>query len=285
MLSLVRAETHRLFKRWQLLAAFLLIVGFIIQGLLDYRAGRYFSGEHYSAYIALLVALGSGPSSFWVGVLPLAACLIAGDSLAWDRRSGVIRFVLTRVSRREFIKQKIIAVSILTGLVTLAALFVSLLIAAAWFPLELPPWRVVNGVPTLVPYAGLPEDYINLFPRFLHSLFFTHPFVFLLLVMCTVTLSCITWANVAVLLSLWTTNIYVVLTGPWLLYVLATFIFSLPLVNRPNYSPLVLSGSFVKNGGGIFGGWVPLVWLVFSMLLGVTTHVLFLKKRGRDVLD
>lgn len=91
------SEVFRSLRRWPTALAFLLVVGFMIQGLISYSKGGFLT-PHRSTYLAYLLAIG-GSSGYWVGILPLAACLIGGDSLAWDRKTGFIRFMLTRSSR------------------------------------------------------------------------------------------------------------------------------------------------------------------------------------------
>lgn len=126
-------EAHCLRYRWPSVLVFLLIVGFMIQGYMDYHINSHNSSRH-SAYMAYLSALGFGGAAYWVGILPLAACLIAGDSLAWDRRSGFIRFRLIRVPRRRYIAQKILATSLFTALLFFAGFLVSFLIAIVPLP-------------------------------------------------------------------------------------------------------------------------------------------------------
>ena len=91
------SEVFRSLRRWPTALAFLLVVGFMIQGLIVYSKGGFLT-PRCSAYLAYLLAI-EGAAGYWVGILPLAACLIGGDSLAWDRKTGFIRFMLTRSSR------------------------------------------------------------------------------------------------------------------------------------------------------------------------------------------
>lgn len=245
-------EMFRMARRRPPVVAFLLLVGFIIQGLISYRRGGFwfFYQDSYSAYLAFLSAIGSGISAYWVGVLPLVACLVAGDSLAWDRRTGFIRFFLTRSSRRVYIIGKIVSVTILTGVVVLCGLLLSFGIASVWFPLKLPPWHMVDETATFTNPAA-PPSYIFPFPTFFHNLLFTHPFIYVLLVSGIVTLSAVAWALVSLFFSLWTTNIYLVLGGPWLLYMGTTFVMCILAFIVPydlvQYTPLVLSGGFINS--------------------------------------
>lgn len=282
MFSILSTESRRLRHRWQTALAFLLIVGFMVQGYIAYQNNGYLSNQ-FSAYIAYLYALGAGGSAFWIGILPLAACLIAGDSLAWDRKTGAVRFLLVRVPRRRYIVQKILATSLFTGLLFFAGLLVSFLIAIVWFPMTLPPWHVVNGVPTLSHIV--PNGEVYPFPTFFHNLFFEHPLVHALLVTLVVILSAVAWANLSLLLSLWTTNIYLVLGIPWLTYIVVMFIMAIPLVGLPHISPLALSGPFIAMRSGPLGLWIPFIWLVIIVGLAAATYTIFVLRKGRDILE
>ncbi|MEW6772190.1 MAG: hypothetical protein AB1330_12530 [Bacillota bacterium] len=265
--------------------AFFLVIGFMIQGMISYSKGGFwfFYPDTYSAYLAYLSAIGSGLSAYFVGILPLAACLVAGDSMAWDRKTGFIRFVLTRSSRRTYILGKITAVTLLTGIVIFSGLLISFLIASIWFPLALPPWHMVGETATFTNPAA-PPAHVFPFPNFLHDLLFSHPFVYILVVGGVVTLSAIVWANLAMLISLWTTKIYLVLAGPWLAYIGGTFIFGVlglimdsPLVS---YAPLVLSGAFIGHGKEMTRVEIPFIWIGFTTIVTYTAFM-----RRKDVLD
>lgn len=281
MFQMLASEARRLRSRWQTILAFLLIVGFMIQGYIDYYTNSYNSIQH-SAYMAYLSALGYGGAAYWVGILPLASCLITGDSLAWDRRSGIVRFWLIRVSRRQYIAQKILATSLFTALLFFVGFLVAFLIAIVWFPVTLPPWHMVNGVATLS-YV-VPEGDVYPFPTFFHNLFFAHPLVYALVVTLVVILSAVAWANLSLLLSIWTTNLYLVLGIPWLTYILLTFILAGPLL-MPKYAPLVLSGPFVSESAGELGMGIPFIWLALIAGLAAVSSILFIYRKGRDILD
>lgn len=212
--------------------------------------------------------------------------MIGGDSLAWDRKTGFIRFMLTRSSRRAYILGKILSVTLLTGIVISSGLLLSFLIARTWLPSALPPWHIVNGTATIT-HPGAPPTRIFPWPTFLHNLFFSHPFIYVLAVTGIVTLSAMAWANVALLISLWTTRIYLVLAGPWLAYIGGTFlmgvlglIIDLPLVD---YAPVVLSGAFVGHGKEMTRGEIPFIWAGFIILTAIVTYTGFMRRK--DILD
>lgn len=284
MLNILFSELVRLRHRLPPLIAFLLILCFIGQGLITYRTGHWFNyNDIYSSYLAYLLAL-SGTTAFWVGVIPLIASLIAGDSLAWDRKTGFIRFFLMRTTRRNYILGKVIAVFLLTGIIVLCGLLISFGIACLCFPLQLPPWHMVGNIPTFTNPAA-PLSYINLWPSFLHNLFFAHPFRYVLIVIGIVTLSSTFWALISLFFSLWTTNIYIVLAGPWLVYIIDLFIKGILGIGQ--YAALVLSGPFVSNSvsgsGNLAGSKIPVIWVIAIVMIATATSAVFLKRR--DILD
>lgn len=289
VMRVLSSEVFRSLRRWPTALAFLLVVGFMVQGMISYSRGGFwfFYPPTYSAYLAYLSAIGDGTAAYWVGILPLAACLIGGDSLAWDRNTGFIRFMLTRSPRRRvYILGKIASVTLLAGMVVSSGLLLSFLIASIRFPLALPPWHMVNGTATFINPAA-PPTYIFPWPTFLHNLLFSHPFVYVLVVTGVVTLSAVAWANVAMLISLWSTRIYLVLAGPWLAYMGGTFLMSVLglIINLPlaSYAPVVLSGAFIGHGKEMSRIEIPFIWIGFIILTAVVTYTAFMKRR--DILD
>ncbi|WP_018132138.1 hypothetical protein [Effusibacillus pohliae] len=282
---MIFAEGYRLVRRWQVLLAMIALIGFMVQGFFYYHSKpTYFSG-YYSAYMAYISALGTGSGAFWIAVLPLIACLVAGDSVAWDRRTGFIRFMLIRLSRKEYILNKLLSTSLFIVLFFAVGLVISFLIVSIWLPLKLPPWHFVNGIATFS-LPGVPEDEVFLFPTFMHNLFFKHPFAYIVVVSGIVILSAVAWTNIAILVSLFTTNIYLVLGVPWLIYIIVSFIMMIPLVGLPHYSPLVLSGPFMESGPGTgpSAPWIPIFWIILILLLNMAAYMIFLRK-GEKILD
>ena len=66
------------------------------------NAGVRSQPGHYNAYLAFLNIF-NGPTDFIVGILPLLVPVAAGDSLAWDRKSGFVEYVVNRSSLRRYI--------------------------------------------------------------------------------------------------------------------------------------------------------------------------------------
>lgn len=283
---LLRSEWIRVLKRWQTALAVALIVVSLLAGYLDYQSGRYFSPmDTLSAYVAFLVAIGGGPVSLWPGVVALIGPLILGDSLAWDRRTGMIRLMVSRVGRRRYITGKLLAVNLYTAIIVLSALCVSLAVAFAWLPSQLPPWREVDGKLTIYdPRATYAV--VEPFPTYLHDLFFTNPIVYLTILVLILVLPPLAWANLSLLLSIWTENIYLVLAAPWLICMALSFILGQPFIGGWHYSPLVLSGPFVQIGEPRLPDWaIPMLWCAVIAITIAGTYFGFLHTRGGDIID
>ncbi len=277
-----RSEWYRIQCRWKVwTVAWGIMVAFMVQGLWSYAAQNAYPHSEANAYQAYLSALGSGPSAYWIGILPLIAALIAADSQAWDRRTGSLRFYLPRASRLHYIWGKWLAVVAFTAAVVAAGLAVTGIMAAIAFPTTLPPWHRVHGIATFS-VAGAPASYHNPFPVFAHALFFAHPLVYAALVAGLVILSACVWASIGLVLSLWSTNIYVVLAGPWVVYMVATVLMALPMVLATPWSPLVMSGPLVNSF--VESAWVALAY--WGLALGFLGAVLTAHFRHRrDFVD
>lgn len=275
------SEWYRARARWKnWLLALAIMVMVIGQGLWSYEQAPSVDA-HRNVYIAYLSALGIGPSAYWIGILPLLATVIAADSVAWDRRMGSLRFYLSRTHRLSYIWGKWVAVMAYTATVMALGLAVSGGIAALAFPDRLPPWHEIHGAATLTA-AGAPVMYRNPFPVFAHALFFQHPFLYLVLMGGLILVSACAWVSLSLVLSLWITNIYMVLAGPWMVYMAATVIMGLPMVALTPWAPLVMSGPLVNS----FRAPIAVAWMywVFAVFFFGAVLTLYFRQR-RDFLD
>lgn len=277
-----RSEWYRMWRRWKVWGgALLVMVAFVLQGLVAYAAGTHFPNSHPNVYQAYLSALGTGPSAYWIGVLPLLASLIAADSLAWDRQTGTVRFYLSRVARRTYVLGKWLAVISFTAVIVAIGLGMTGLIAGIVFPDRVPPWHLVHGTATLIT-AGTPASYRNPFPVFAHELFFSHPLMYVSLVAGLVVLSSTIWASLSLILSIVTANIYMVLAGPWVVYMVTTLVMSLPMISAVPWSPLVMSGPLVNSFPGSVLGAVA-YWIITLVLSGVILALYY--RQRREIID
>lgn len=275
----IRSEGYRLWHWRRTTLAGIGIIGFMVAGIVSYRQTPLMSWGASSAYLAYLSALGSGANTYWDVVLPLMACLVAADSIAWDRRTGLIRLILPRTRRWEYGVGKVVATTFWTTVVVGLGLVVAFGVAVVEYPLTLPHWQFVHGSPVFTPPFG-GAQYATPYPMFLHGVLFAHPGLYLSMISGITVLSAIAWANLGLLFSCVTKNPYLVLAAPWLVYLLGTF--ALEFLGAPMFSPYQLSGLFVANHAqGPY--WVPILWATFAFVMMGAVVAYF--AHGRDLLD
>ncbi|MCL8209347.1 MAG: hypothetical protein K6V97_14955 [Actinomycetia bacterium] len=153
-------------------------------------------------------------------------------------------------------------------------------VSLIWLTPELPPWHwTASGQPTLT--VPGPPAALTPYPTFLHGLFFASPWVYSAILALIVTAAVVFWAELALWISAWTTNLYVVVGGPWLLYVLSSFVIG-GAMGLGNWMPMVLSGPFV-GGPGPGDQWVLLIWPL-GVCLVVSGFLLTVLQKERDLL-
>ena len=277
MVSLLRVEWKRVLMRWQTWAAFAVLLGFFFQGLYAFyrshvywayghwtNAGVLSQPGHYNAYLAFLNIF-NGPTDFIVGILPLLVAVAAGDSLAWDRKSGFVEYVVNRSSLRRYILAKIGSASLVSAGLILGAALISAMAAAVFCPVSSHP--VITGVT----------------PMLLAEFYALHPFLYCLMVAGIAALAGMAWTVVGVLLSTLIKNIYLVVAGPWLLFLATSFPL---LVFAPHYAPLVLIGPWINTqigygAGPGYAALVPLTWLLMWIIGGLSAYGVFLRRATR----
>lgn len=274
-MNVYRSELIRISRRWPWIAgAFIIMVGFQLMGILGVPNGTALSG-----YLAFLAAVGTSPSAYGIGILPLIATIVSADSIAWDRKEGVIRFYLTRTRRKSYLLGKLLAILTTTASVFSAGLLATFIVCMVIFPARLPAWHLVGHIPTIT--AESAPGTIYSYPMWFHALFFYHPLLYCGLVGIVIVLSALTWASVAVLISHWTHNIYVVLAGPWLLYIAVSF--GLIAGGVSQFNPMEFSGQWMA-GFSANGLWPFAYWLIG--LIGVIAIILgHYVREGVDILD
>jgi hypothetical protein len=241
--------------------ALLLLLAFILEGFY-WGGGRQVGNNTYFGFLA---AVATGPQSFLPMALPLVACLIAGDVLALDKRSGRHVLALVRTSRVSYALQKVTLALALTGSVILAGLLIGL------------------GLSFLLLPRGVPPAY-SLYP-FLSTLLATGPGWYVFIVAILMTLSAMAWASVSLLISIWTSNPYMVLGIPWVIYMVLTIILQSARVNLTEFAPLMLSGPVIALTTG--ASQAPYVDPMILILLTLVCSglVVLSYARGGDILE
>ena len=279
MVGLLRVEWKRVLMRWQTWAAFVVLLGFCGQGLVAYyRSHVIWDQGHwtnalalghpgsYNAYLAFLNIF-NGPTDFIVGILPLLVVLAAGDSLAWDRKTGFVQYVVHRSSLQRYILAKIGSASMVSAAVMLVAALLSGVAAGMFFPVS----RAHPVIPGVTPMLMAP-------------FYAGHPILYCAMVAGIATLAAMAWTLVGVLLSTLIKNVYLVVAGPWLLFLITSFPL---LVFAPHYAPLVFIGPWINTqigygAGPSYAAIVPLTWLVVWIGGGVWAYAVFIRRATRQ---
>ncbi len=278
MAGLLRVEWKRAMTRWQTWIAFAILLGFCFQGLYAYYRS-YFLWDHgpltnawalihpgyYNAYLAF-INIFSGPTDFIVVILPLLVAVAASDSLAWDRKTGFVQYVVNRSTMRRYIVAKIVSASMVGAAMVLGASLIAGIAARVFFPVS----------PTHPAIIGIT-------PMLMASLYAGHPLLYCFMAAGIAALSGMAWALLGVLLSTLVKNVYLVIAGPWLLFLLSSFP---ALVFAPNYAPLSLIGPYIDTavGHGVSPGYpamVPLAWIAIWMICGLLSYVVFTRHATR----
>lgn len=268
-----------MWRRRQTWAIFIVAVLFLAAGLFQYAFEGEFTAQR-SGVIGYLMALGTGPTAFWLGLIPLIGSLSGGDTLAWDRRTGFLRYERTRRAVADMAFGKVIATGLSAILVAFCAMAVVFGISAALLSTRMPPWHIApGGIPT-INIAGAPTNYVEPYPVFLHSFFFSQPLLYIVLVSIVVSFAIVFWAELSLLLSVWTTNLVIVIGMPWLTYVVATFVVGGPLIGAGNWTPIALSGPFVGAGSGPPAYGIVMLWPILAILVAGGAYVAMVRKEN-----
>jgi ABC-type transport system involved in multi-copper enzyme maturation permease subunit len=154
---------------------------------------KWMGGESYSlqSYLFFLIA-------------PILATLPFADTFFTDRKSGYIKNIYTRVSKRRYLMSKYLAVFLCGGLAVVLPLVVNLGVTAVILPSHLP--EIVTSVYTIDATAVLGD------------LFITQPYLYILIYLLLDFVFYGLLATVALDISFVVENRFVVLLTPFLLY-------------------------------------------------------------------
>jgi ABC-type Na+ efflux pump permease subunit len=259
--SFVKSELKRAMQRRQTWLALVVMLAFFIAGFEAYRPGPNRLGpDHYNVYMAFLYAMGKGSSAVLPGVFPLMISLAAGDSLAWDKRTGFDQSLLLRMTFRKYIVGKMLAASLISFCFVYLAALLAMVYGCATFP-------VVSSVPQI---DGVTPDYAR-------GLFLDHPLLYLMFVVFNTALLGMATALLSVLLSTIIRNIYVVTVIPWLMYFVLQFM--LYSFHSIRYAPLDMVGQYLLDGVHQYSTWeMPLLRLGLWAVLFGATNLIFAQK-------
>lgn len=261
LLSIIKTEIQRHLSRRQIIIAFILMIVFLAQGFGTHhlRHQANVSIDSMNSYLAFLDAAGKGPKALLCGIFPLAIALAAGDSLAWDIRSGFELPILMRTTYKKYILGKVLSASIVSfSFVFITELF-AFVVALFMFP-------YANKI---VYVPGISPDYAT-------ELFVNHPFFYVLLIICNTALFSIVVTSVSILLSTVVKNIYIVVAVPWLLFFALQFLFYGLGMNR--YAPLDLVGLYMNSGNHYGTLEIPSMWIILWVMISFVIYITYINK-------
>jgi hypothetical protein len=256
--KITKMEIRRAFFRRQALVAFLIMSAFFIQGFEAYRPGPLVPvTANHNFYFAFLYAHGNGASGLLPLVFALIVSLAAGNSLAWDKKSGFIQYVLMRTSYKTYIVGKMVSASV----VSFVFVFISELFCFVLAAIQFPNISDINKI------------HSSFIPKYAGSLFIDHPFLYILLIIFNSALSAVFISMVSVFVSTTVKNIYIVVATPWLLFIVLHFV--LYSINLTRYAPLDLVGAYILNHFSYRTLEIPFIWIVLSIVFYTLTYFFF----------
>lgn len=266
--SMIRMELVRTLSRWQPWVALLLWVGLLIQGYEVFypEPQMYVEPGSFNVFVAFTKTHGYD-LAFLTPVIPLLAVMVAGDSLAWDVRTGFQHSMLLRMNGKEYILGKLIAISCITFLFVWIGELLGFLYAMIRYPVIFPPYII----------EGITPDYAQ-------GLFMDYPILFLLLIIFNTAMAAVAFALIAVALSTKIKNLYAILALPWLGFTSLEFITQ--ILGGTRISPLKYTGYYFLAVFQYKVWEIPLFWVSLAALAFLLTYVLFntqLKRGGQLV--
>lgn len=262
--TLLKMEIKRTLSRWQSWVALILFVGFLIQGYESFYPEptfEFLDPNWFNVFVAFTQAHGVMPAllSF---VLPLIAVMVAGDSLAWDRKTGFLQSMLMRMNYQTYIRCKIFSVSMVTFVFIWIGEFIGLIYGMVRFPVLFPP-QFAHGIA----------------PDYAQHLFMAYPVLYILLIIFNTGMAAVAFSTIALAISTKVKNLYAVLALPWPAFIVLEFI-SQVLGGR--LSPMNYIGPYLRVVFQYTTIEIPLFWTVLWILSWMTTYLLFRRDFSRS---
>lgn len=256
---MLRSELYRAIWNRSLLLAILLGFAALVYGLLEYNQGPHnLPGAHpflYNAYDAVIWAQ-KGPISLLV---PLVATLPFADSFALDRVQNYLSYVLVRSSLRRYFISKFLTNLLVGGLAVALPLLILFIITSITYPRGLLPIAESRAV-----VGGYPDGPMS-------HLYRLAPDWYILFLVAIGFIFGAVYATLSLAISLITTNRYIILATPFLLYHLANFVLAilrLEVWSPPaTFIPDAVQGNSSLTMFGELGG-IFLLSVLSLLLLG-----------------
>lgn len=279
--TFIHMEWKRTLFRWQIVVAFMLFIAAFIHIVYLNRAAipvhpRYpalFTLEQSNPFIIFLDPFGSPVNGYMPLILPLVVMLISGDSLFVDYKTGFYQFALPRTTHKRYITGKILSVALITFIILFAFQVIAFLYCLFTSPYFLPT-AISRG------------NYMS--PTFLPQLYIAHPYRYVLLIILLTSMASATLSILGIVASNMFKNIFMVVSFPWVAYVLFGELMMFVSQSSNNYlyrySPIQLIGQFIFIGNYSVMG-VLLYWLMLLILLAWVSYKLSIRKFKQGFLE
>lgn len=264
-MRILSKEIIRLLSRWQFFAA--LLLGLCIQAF-----GVW---QYYTSFAHSQMQSTSANQAVWLSLLatqiffPLQIGLAVGDTLSYDRATGVIRYLIMRSSRTKYTVYKLTGSAAVAFCVTFVPILVGSMLCAGVFPVK-------YGMTAF-------DGYTVQTMHFMPGLFYHHFFDYVLAASLYTSACGIFLGTLAVLLGSFFRNTYLSVGLPWILYIglSIAFIFSeVPILQ--SWVPLGRA-SIAIYSPALGPPWLPpLTWLVLAAITAVVTLQVMARRDIRD---
>ncbi|MCB2341906.1 hypothetical protein [Clostridium estertheticum] len=264
----IKIEFRRI-CRWQTLLAFIIFmaafVHISIADKMDVVGPTASALEQSNFFVSYLKALGGPVHSFMPFIFPLVIILIFGDSLFLDYKTRFLQFSLSRITHKEFIKYKTIAISLVSFIVTLGFQLVAFLYSIITSPYHLPTKPLVRG--DIIPTVSL-------------DLYVSNPFIYIFIVMILFSIISMVLTVSGLITSNIFKNIFAVQSIPWIMYIFIGELLICAVNGTSIYyhiSPIQMIGYCLFDENYSFIE-IFLYWIVLWIVSYFATYKLFMRK-------
>ncbi|MBU3178644.1 hypothetical protein KPL47_20235 [Clostridium estertheticum] len=259
----IKIEFRRI-CRWQTLLAFIVFMAAFIHISSVYNTG-YYSLSQNNSFIIYLKALCFPMHSYMPLIFPLVIIFIFGDSLFLDYKTGFFQFSLSRITHKEFIKYKTIAVSFVAFIVTLVFQLAAFLYSVFTSTYSLPPKPLELG---------------EQLPKISLDLYISNPFVYIFIIMVFLSIISMIIAVSCLITSNIFKNVFAAQSIPWIVYLfIGQLLMFIGDGNSIYYriSPIQMLGPCIFGRNYTFIKFF-LYWIVLWIVLCFGTYKLFMRK-------
>lgn len=269
--NLIVLELRRLILRPRFLLVLALMLGLSVYSIyneLSYTVG----GAHVQGALSLT-------ANDWLPLtLPLVVGVVAAGSLAEDRRRGYVPLVLARgVSRRQYLLAKGTAMSLSSALAIGIGCLVFLAIAALTLPAGRTPFSDGSGIDAAGNEVIIPAA--QFYPGPLPNLFAYSPFLNDLLSISMLMFAAGALALTGLIVGTIVPNEYVATATPFLLVVMALFVFTNGMDFIGLYTYIDIWIQYKSTLPAQVLGYAAFVyWLVFGLAMFATACWFFVRR-------